>query len=166
MPFKWKIYYWCSVYMLLWCVTVFCYSVYLFFSTLSSPTDILDFFVIAFVLLVMPFSAWQCILAIKHYQNNDPLSNRRKRLFQVGFISQILTTAVICLLCYLLINFHYFLMDDEGYEPEPWLDYKRVVPDFLSLLMAIASLYTLFLHLPLLKAIGQNQHGNTDGQLQ
>jgi uncharacterized membrane protein (DUF373 family) len=114
----------------------------------------------------MFFSAWQCTRAIKHYRNNETINNRTKLLFQVGFISQILTTAVICLLCYFLIDLHYFLMDDEGYEPQPWLDYKRIVPDFLNLLMAIASLYTLFLHLPLLKTIGQNQHANTTRQLQ
>ncbi len=166
MPLQWKIYYWCSVYVLLWCVISFCFSVYVSFLTLPSLTEVLNLFVIALILSVVFFSAWQCAQVIKHYQNNKALSNKSKLLFKVAFISQILITAFLCLFFYLFIEVHYFNMQDENYESQPWLDYERVVPDFLNVLMAIASLYNIFLHLPLLKAIGQNQHSNATRQLQ
>jgi hypothetical protein len=72
-------------------------------------------------------------------------------VFIAGYVNNFILTGLVAFFCLFSIDAHYFMLDDEGWEPTPWFDYKRVLPDLCMLMMLVCCLYFAFNDIKILK---------------
>jgi len=85
MPLKWRIYYWCSLYIATWSISLFLFYLYSV-STVRYGSDYLIFGSILFVVLLA--FTWKAVLSVKtisHYKNAGMYTKKEKIFFIIGF---------------------------------------------------------------------------------
>jgi len=160
MPLKWKIYYLCSLYLLLSCTVFFCMLVYTAITTSSAAGEIIKSYIIAAaVLAALSFKSVLSIRAIGHFKNYTPHSKFERAAFIAGFCFTLIfgiTGFVLCLT--IMIPEDFTRHGDQ--QPLAFGDFSEMVIDFSLFATVLCCLFFAVFDLFLLKAIRKRYYNN------
>ena len=152
MPLKWRIYYLCCLYMLLWSITllfVLCYGV---IRTRFSTETLLYAGIILAILAIPVFKSILAIRGLNHYKNGTLQSKAERKTFVVSFC----LVALFAIGCLMLCIFEIIPQDFMHHPNSDYIahrDYPEMVLDYATFLLTICSLLVAASDLFLLKAI-------------
>jgi len=158
MQIKWKIYYWCSLYLVVWSVYVFIdFIVEYLLNTkfYSKKEQIIYSLSIIFTLLVIS----KGIISLKligYFRNRLFLSKTNYRIFIVSFITNFVLIAVLAREIYLFIHYLLFSYGTDH------LGVSVKVGQSLMVILLLPCLYILIFDFPLVKAIRRQFNASID----
>jgi hypothetical protein len=135
MAVKWKIYYGCCVYLLLWNISLFCLIGYMFISDFHK-VEISDILLLTPLLMMgKPFTAFRLL---EHLKNDTLVKNRELILFVAFFLMNIIYTVIIAIsqIEVLIINSNSF-------------DNENIIMSISCCLFILASIYLLIFDMQL-----------------
>lgn len=95
MPVKWKIYYACSLYNILFIIAFVCVRLYALFLGNKPVADILDDVLNIILVLAVASKSFLSIKFLGYYSNNEKYGHTEQVIFIVGFFFNILFLIVI-----------------------------------------------------------------------
>lgn len=113
MPLRWKIYYWCSTYMVAWGVFMLLFLCYGILVRRISTGDDYAIFAVMFILVLLMLT--KSILSIRttnHYKNATVLSKIERLFFVILFITTTGFILLVIAFCVIYVIPQYFLQSD------------------------------------------------------
>ena len=147
MPLKWKIYYWCSLYNIIFIIAFVCIRLYALFFGDNPVVDNSDDVVNIILALTVASKSFLSIKFVGYYNNKEKYGHTEYVLFIVGFSFSILfLMAVISLIIYFLS----LIVNKIAFERiETW----RLLISLSVFIFCCTMLYNIIFDFPLLKAI-------------
>jgi hypothetical protein len=152
MHLKFKIYYWCILYALIWTISLLVIVIFSVFKQ-GFKDDVLFTFLLLIVLLL---PVLKCILSLRffnHFKKGSIYTNKERVFFFILYSVNVLATTLGCIACFAEIS-------NAGTE---YTTYYTVRIFDASLIIATAcGIYFIFMDIILLRAICKKYHQDID----
>jgi hypothetical protein len=158
MPLKFKIYYACSLYLLLWAGGIFSYGLYSMLTDTSHDNTLPQYFAL-FILTLIVYNAASSMVAVRRYRKSKMPSKVGRVLLIIGFaFNCLLSLAILALLIFVVVPDDFFrITDTSQYGLSSTTVFLQDVSIFLADVCAIQLAAT---GLALLKATNKKYNDN------